>query len=68
METRTFQAPAIHCGHCTKAIQMEVGELPGVAEVSADVDTKVVTVSWEKPATWESIKDLLEEIGYPPAS
>jgi copper chaperone CopZ len=47
---------------------MEVGELPGVAEVSADVDTKVVTVSWEKPATWESIKDLLEEIGYPPAS
>ena len=68
METKTFQAPAIHCEHCTKAIQMEVSELPGVAAVSAEVDSKLVTVSWGQPATWDSIKDLLEEIGYPPAS
>ena len=68
METKTFQAPAIHCGHCTKAIQTEVGELAGVTAVSADVDTKQVTVSWEQPATWATIKNLLEEIGYPPAS
>ncbi len=68
METKTFQAPAIHCGHCTKAIQMEVGDLPGVTEVSADVDSKMVTVSWQQPATWDSIKGLLEEIGYPPAN
>ena len=68
METKTFQAPAIHCGHCTKAIQMEVGELPGVAEVSADVESKMVTVRWNQPATWDSIKDLLAEIGYPPAN
>ncbi len=68
MDSKTFQAPAIHCGHCTNAIQMEIGDLPGVKEVSADVDTKLVTVRWEQPATWESIKDLLEEIGYPPAN
>lgn len=68
METKTFQAPAIHCGHCTHAIQMEVGELPGVTAVSAEVESKMVTVSWNSPATWESIKSLLEEMGYPPAN
>ena len=67
METRTFQAPAIQCGHCTHTIQMEVSELPGVTAVSADVDTKQVTVSWDAPASWEAIKNLLAEIGYPPA-
>ena len=67
METRTFQVPAIQCEHCTQTIQMEVSELPGVTAVSADVDTKQVTVSWDKPASWEAIKKLLTEIGYPPA-
>ena len=68
METKTFQAPAIHCNHCTTAIQMELGELAGVTAVSADVDSKQVTVSWDQPATWAAIQDLLEEIGYPPAN
>lgn len=67
METKTFKAPAIHCGHCTNAIQMEVGDLPGVHSVSADPDSKMVTVSWEAPASWEAIQNLMEEIGYPPA-
>lgn len=68
MEQKTFEAPAIHCQHCTKAIETEVGEVVGVKSVEADVDTKRVTVMWDAPATWEGIKDLLVEIGYPPAN
>jgi copper chaperone len=68
METKTFQAPAIHCGHCTMTIQREVGELEGVTAVQADPNTKVVKVSWQAPATWDKIKSLLVEIGYPPAN
>jgi copper chaperone CopZ len=68
METKTVTAPAIHCGHCVNAIQLEVGDLPGVAAVSADLDTKQVTVSWDQPATWDSIRSLMEEIGYPAAN
>jgi copper chaperone CopZ len=67
METKTFQAPAISCGHCTKTIQNELGELQGVQSVQADQNTKMVTVTWDKPADWSKIKALLEEIGYPPA-
>ncbi len=68
METKTVQAPAIHCGQCTMTIQREVGELAGVTSVKADPNTKMVTVSWNAPATWEQIKGLMTEIGYPPAN
>lgn len=68
MENKTFQAPAISCGHCTMTIQREVGELEGVAAVQADPNTKMVTVSWQAPATWDKIKSLMAEIGYPPAN
>ena len=68
METKSFQAPAIHCGHCTATIQREVAELAGVKSVQADQNTQRVTVSWETPATWDKIKALMEEIGYPAAN
>ncbi len=67
METRTVVVPNISCHHCTHTIQMELSELPGVKRVKADVDTKQVTVSWEAPATWDKIVELLKEINYPPA-
>jgi len=68
METKTFVAPDIHCGHCTATIQRELSELEGVQSVKAELDTKQVTVSWSAPATWSRIQALLEEIGYPAAN
>ena len=65
METKTFQAPAIHCGHCTMTIERELGEMEGIKSVKATQDSKTVTVSWEAPATWDKIKALMDEIGYP---
>lgn len=65
MTTKTFTAPAISCGHCTKTIEMEVGDLAGVSSVKAEVETKQVTVEWDSPATWAEIEALLDEIGYP---
>ena len=68
METKTFQAPAIHCGHCTTTIERELGELEGIKSVKAAQDTQMVMVSWEAPATWDKIKALMAEIGYPAAN
>lgn len=45
---------------------MEVGELAGVSRVEAAVDSKIVTVEWDSPASWEQIAGLLREINYPP--
>jgi copper chaperone len=67
MTTKTFKVPNISCGHCVMTIEREVGELAGVTSVKAEQDSKMVTVAWdEPPASWESIRALLEEINYPP--
>ena len=64
--SKTFSVPNISCEHCVRSIKNEVSELAGVASVQADEKTKVVTVTWDKPATWEQIKATLTEIEYPP--
>jgi copper chaperone len=65
MTTVTYSVPAIHCGHCTHTIEMEVGELQGVQSVKAEEVTKKVTITFDGPATEEKIKALLAEINYP---
>ncbi|HEX5839961.1 MAG TPA: cation transporter [Anaerolineales bacterium] len=65
MTTVTYTIPAIHCGHCTRTIEMEVGELQGVHTVKADEAAKKVVITFEAPATEEKIKSLLAEINYP---
>lgn len=65
MTTVTYTVPAIHCGHCTHTIEMEVGDLQGVQSVKADQGTKKVQITFEPPASEEKIKALLTEINYP---
>lgn len=67
MSSKTFTVPNINCGHCTHAIKMELGEIPGVKAVEAEITSRQVTVEWEPPASWEQIKATLKEINYPPA-
>ena len=65
MTTVTYTIPAIHCGHCTHTIEMEVGELQGVQSVKADQATKQVLITFDAPASEAQIKALLAEIDYP---
>ena len=65
MTTVIYTVPAIHCGHCTHTIEMEVAELAGVQSVKADQDSKKVTITFDAPADESKIKALLAEINYP---
>ncbi|RIK29525.1 MAG: heavy metal transporter [Anaerolineae bacterium] len=65
MTTVTYSVPAMHCDHCTHTIEMEVGELQGVQAVKADLNTKKVEITFDAPASEQSIKALLSEIDYP---
>jgi copper chaperone len=65
MTTVAYNIPAIHCGHCTHTIEMELGELQGVQSVKADQGTKKIQITFEPPASEEKIKALLAEIDYP---
>lgn len=65
MTTVTYNVPAMHCGHCTHTVEMEVGELQGIQTVKADLETKKVQITFDSPASEEKIKALLAEINYP---
>ena len=65
MTTVIYSVPAISCGHCTHTIETEVGELAGVQSVKAEIDTKKVAITFDAPASEETIKALLAEINYP---
>ncbi len=67
MPSKTFEVPNISCGHCVMTIKNELGDLAGVSRVEGNQETRIVTVEWDSPATWEQIKALLAEINYPPA-
>jgi copper ion binding protein len=61
----TYEIPNISCKHCIHTIKMELGELEGVSNVDADLETKTITVSFDDPADAEKIEATLSEINYP---
>ncbi len=66
MITKTYRIPAINCQHCIHTIEVELSDLPGVKEVSADLESKKVEVVFDLPATEENIIEILKSINYPP--
>ncbi len=65
MTTVTYSVPAISCGHCTRTIETELGDMQGIQSVKADQATKKVEITFNAPANEEAIKSLLAEIDYP---
>ena len=65
MTTVTYSVPAISCGHCTRTIETELGDMQGVQSVKADQATKKVEITFNAPANEEAIKSLLAGIDYP---
>jgi copper chaperone CopZ len=62
-ETLSYTVPAMHCGHCERAVKEEVSAVAGVIGVAVDLETKVVTVtgsSFDDAA----IRAAIEEAGY----
>ncbi len=66
METVKYSVPSIHCGHCVKTIEMELGDVKGVSRVKADLDSKTVEVDFSAPASKELVMATLKELNYPP--
>lgn len=65
MNNKTYNVPNISCNHCTHTITMELSDIEGVEKVEADVNTRLVTVTFNDPATEEMIKNTLASINYP---
>lgn len=59
--SQVFTVPDVSCGHCVDAITKEVAPLPGVTDVSVDLDTKTVRVAGGERA---AIVAAIDEAGY----
>jgi copper chaperone len=62
-ETTTYSVPAMHCGHCERAVTEEVSAVAGVTAVDVDLETKLVTVTGSSFDD-ASVRAAIEEAGY----
>jgi copper chaperone len=62
-ETVSYTVPAMHCGHCERAVKEELSAVVGVSEVAVDLETKVVTVAGESLEDG-ALRAAIAEAGY----
>ena len=66
MTTITVTAPDISCGNCVAHIEKDISALDGVQSVKAEVDSKLVTITFdEAELSQEQIATAMDEAGYP---
>jgi copper chaperone len=64
MTETTYSVTGMTCDHCVRAVQSELGKVPGVASVSVDLGSGRVTVASEEPVDAAAVRAAVEEAGY----
>lgn len=64
MTETTYSVTGMTCDHCVRAVQTEVGKVPGVASVSVDLASGRVTVSSDQPLDQTAVQAAVEEAGF----
>jgi len=66
MTTVTVKAPDISCGNCVAHIEKDISALAGVESVKAEVDSKLVTITFDEATLSQAqIAEAMDEAGYP---
>ena len=58
-----YTVPAMHCGHCERAVKEELSAVAGVSDVAVDLEAKRVTVTGESLDD-AALRAAIEEAGY----
>ena len=66
--TRTHRVIGMTCEHCVRAVEQEVGDLPGVTAVHVELATGDVTVSSSREIPLDQLAEAIGEAGYRLAS
>jgi copper chaperone len=63
MGTATYDVPGMHCDHCKRAVEQELGHVPGVRSVAVDLETKTVVVEGDDLDDG-ALRAAIDEAGY----
>ncbi len=63
MTSATYSVPAMHCGHCKRAVEQELGRVSGVRSVAVDLEAKTVVVEGENLDD-AALRAAIDEAGY----
>lgn len=65
VQETVLSVPDISCGHCVKAINEALNELPGVEAVTTDIPTKTVHLRYDpSQVSMATVEAALDEAGY----
>ncbi len=64
MTEATYSVTGMTCDHCVRAVESEVGKLPGVAAVSVDLPAGRVTLRSDEPVDPAAVQAAIEEAGF----
>lgn len=64
MPTATFTVQGMTCSHCVASVTEEITEIPGVTDVTVDLDTGRVEVTSEGPVGQDAVRAAVDEAGY----
>lgn len=62
--TSTWTVTGMTCGHCVSSVTEEVQEIPGVEDVTVDLDSGAVTITSAQPVEQSTVRTAVEEAGY----
>jgi copper chaperone CopZ len=62
-QTVTYSVPAMHCGHCERAVREEVSAVAGVTAVDIDLEKKLVAVTGSAFDD-AAVRAAIDEAGY----
>jgi copper chaperone len=66
MTSTTYQVTGMTCEHCTRAVTVELGDVPGVSAVTVTLvpgGTSAVTVTSGEPLAADAVTAALDEAG-----
>jgi len=60
----TLRIKGMSCGHCVKAVEKALGEVPGVERVLVDLGSGTATVEASGPLDMAEVRRKIEKAGY----
>jgi copper ion binding protein len=64
MTEATYSVAGMSCDHCVRAVETEVGNVPGIASVAVNLDAGRITVYSDEPVDADAVRAAVEEAGF----